>query len=242
MKKISILTVLTIFLFFTVLLFPNASVALPVSYTDLWDISNGTIIDDTSGALYYSSTYKSDIRKLFGDDYYPGTLAGPLLFKDYISPGYPYNDHVPAGYTHYVEWHTTSAITLRSFNLVASHEGMHRRAFNHFELFVGDGTDNWTSIYSVDTDPYTPGPTYTAWNYLELAVDVTPVVSQYFRAEFIQAPWTDYAAIGPRVYELDGYDTFLDGSTGDPVPEPATMLLLGTGLIGLAGVRRKFKK
>lgn len=37
-------------------------------------------------------------------------------------------------------------------------------------------------------------------------------------------------------------EVFIDNFSYKPVPEPATMLLLGSGLVGLAGFRRKFRK
>lgn len=40
---------------------------------------------------------------------------------------------------------------------------------------------------------------------------------------------------------LSHIDAFNPGGS-NPVPEPATMLLLGSGLVGLAGLRRRFKK
>lgn len=226
MKKINIVAGLLLLSFIAI---PTTSMAVPISLSDLWDVSNGTIVGANSGVLNYRPTYRSDIHDMFGDNN-AVIEATNTLFKDYMSPGYVGGTVLP-GFIHYVEWSTPSAVTLRSFALHAQNEGMDRRAFDRFQLYTGDGMGAWTSIY--DT-----GAGFTYSGLLDLSIDVTPVVSQYFKAEFVQAPWSSSTAIGPRIQELDGFDTFLDGSTS-VVPEPTTLALIGLGLAGLGYRRRK---
>ena len=51
--------------------------------------------------------------------------------------------------------------------------------------------------------------------------------------------WMENIAPGQFNWSLEGYDYL---GTQAPIPEPATMLLLGSGLVGLAGFRRKIRR
>jgi hypothetical protein len=190
-----------------------------ISESDLWDVSQGGIVDDSSGCL---SGWPC------GNVFAPGQA----IFDDYL----------PAGTVHWIEWHTPAAVTIESINLVAMHDGpptrdIRYRGISAFRLYHSDTLGGpWTLLHELaDTDPdanlrYDGGPNYPGENYLEYCVAVPSTTAQYWRAEFVQYGYVSGNSSGPRVWELDGYDFV--------IPEPGTICLLGLAFL-LLGRRRK---
>ena len=81
----------------------------------------------------------------------------------------------------------------------------------------------------VVSNAYWSTPTYADYNVTGLLTNGNNLIS------FQESDMNQSFAIGK-------ISLTYNGGGGAPVPEPCTMLLLGLGLIGVAGVRRKFKK
>ena len=236
-----------------VVLLPIHASADGASVGDLFDLAKITITD-TSGALDYGSTWFSSVSNMFGAN--EGGSSCCTGGYSYVSDnGYTLlkDSGVYEDYVHYVTFQTDSVVTLRSINILASKEDGYRRSFKMFEFEHMDNHGNWHSIYPGGWSDTSGGLSYANYNgslfsgqpdaayWFELEFDLpVPVIAQFFRVKFTQAYVESTAAAGPRVWEIDGFDTYrydLEGT--DTVPEPATLLLVGPALGWLAWRRRK---
>jgi hypothetical protein len=207
-----------------------AAIVTPVHQVtnDLWDVAQGTTItaNSPSGAPPIAGML--------------GFATGPQLQQDSY-----FADGKPAGFVHFIEFKTASPVTIRSLNAWGGDDrngGVPlRRSFNEFKLYGWNGSAFQVLIDQQITLPYAQqGPLGSDGALVVQSDAAAGFTSDRWRAEFIQPPAIGGVFYGPRVLELDGFGTFLDGTTQLPLPAGLFMGALGAGMTPLW--RRWFKQ
>ncbi len=188
-------------------------------------------------------------------------------FNTDSSSPFPLDDKSPLNFTHSVQWNTLATINISgtdyySFQLDANEpQGSNKSLISLDQLKIYTASDNAigtkSALESQGTLLYDLDGVQDQTVFIDTALkpgsgtdDVTMYIPKSF---FASVNGTDYMYFYNQFGLSDDVNTGLvsgggfeewrasQGATPSTVPEPATMVLLGGGLLGMAGFRRRKK-
>jgi hypothetical protein len=160
-----------------------------------------------------------------------GTYAGITMWASYAIDGEPGNKFAWCSYWSMPAWVKVEFNQPYLINRVAAEIDYHQQTF---AISLSPDGSNWTQVVAPRLSAIVPESYPTgnpAGNSYE-AFDIDPMMAKFMKVDITTTSAPPTHIFQAIVGEVEAYSA---------VPIPPTMFLLGSGLIGLVGIRRKLE-